>query len=123
MILNMKIERNGHSFSIGKIKKYVSMHLYEKITVSEMAENMQLNASYLNARFKKQTGESLKSYIHRCKIEEASKLLSDNSRKTSDVWTVLAYYDQSHFIRQFKRIMGTTPKQFQDYIRQKKTIE
>ena len=100
------------SASAAGVKDYVVSHLYERISVSEVAESLGMNASYLNSSFKEQTGECITDYIQKQKIDEARRLLSTGGSPISDIWTALGFYDQSHFNRIFKKHTGITPKQF-----------
>ncbi|MDR1463867.1 MAG: AraC family transcriptional regulator [Oscillospiraceae bacterium] len=94
-----------------EVERYVRDHLTGRIRVADIAELLRMNASHLNASFKAATGESITSYIQRQKIELAKRLLATR-RSLADIWTELAYCDQSHFTRQFKRLTGLTPLQY-----------
>lgn len=100
------------SASAEKVKAYVSLHLCERISVAEIAENLGMNASYLNSSFKRQTGNCITDYIQMQKIEEAKMMLTSSEDPLCDIWTGLGYYDQSHFSKIFKRHTGLTPKQY-----------
>lgn len=100
------------SASAEKVKAYVALHLCERITVAEIAENLGMNASYLNSSFKRQTGNCITDYIQTKKIEQAKMMLTSGDDPLSDIWTDLGYYDQSHFSKIFKKHTGYTPKQF-----------
>ena len=100
------------SASATGVKEYVASHLYERISVAEVAESLGMNASYLNSSFKQQTGECITDYIQEQKIEEAKMLLMTCNNSISEIWTDLGYYDQSHFSKIFKKHTGFTPKQY-----------
>ncbi len=96
------------------VSEYIASHINEKISVIEIAAYFEKNPSYLNSKFKENTGVCITEYIQRIKIEEAKKRLINSDSSITEIWTNLAYYDQSHFIRHFKRETGLTPLQFRE---------
>ena len=110
---------NGESVPVGAqalvpaIRRYVEEQLLaqRRIRVSEIAQRLGRGASYLNACFKAEMGESITAYVQRQRIELAKRLLESPGPLT-DIWTELSYYDQPHFNRQFKKATGVTPKEY-----------
>ena len=100
------------SKSASKVAEYVTVHIHERITVRDIARELRLNASYLNASFKKQTGECISSYIQKSKIKKAQEMLKIRKYTITDIWTALGYFDQSHFNKHFKKFTGITPRQY-----------
>ncbi|MGO4696074.1 helix-turn-helix domain-containing protein [Paenibacillus sp. 2TAB26] len=99
---------------IAKCREYIFNHLYDAISISELAELTGLNGTYLSTLFKKETGLTISHFIHQEKIEEAKKLLDFTSESVSTIATRLNYYDQTHFIKSFKKHADFTPKQYRD---------
>ncbi|MCJ8012179.1 helix-turn-helix domain-containing protein [Paenibacillus sp. KQZ6P-2] len=93
-------------------REYIYKHLYEDITVYNLSELTGLNGNYLMQLFKKQTGMTLINYVQKQRVEEAKKLLKITSDTTSSIGSRLRFYDQSHFIRVFKKYTGVTPKKY-----------
>lgn len=50
------------SYKILSCQKYIVNHLYEKLSVSEIAEELHMNISYLSSQFKKETGVNRHEY-------------------------------------------------------------
>ncbi|ULT58734.1 helix-turn-helix domain-containing protein [Neobacillus drentensis] len=93
---------------------YIFNHIYEKITIADLAEIVYLNPAYLSRLFKKELGMPLNDYIQREKVEEAKKLLKDSTHTLPEICSLLNFNDQSYFIKIFKKFTGVTPKQFKN---------
>ncbi|MCL6601261.1 MAG: helix-turn-helix domain-containing protein [Paenibacillus sp.] len=109
-----KSKRKHLSKSIATCQEYIFNHLYENIPMSVLAEKVGLNENYLSQLFKKETGLKITQFIHQEKVEEAKKLLELTSDPITYIATKLNFYDQTHFIKIFKRYTGFTPKQYRN---------
>ena len=98
---------------VQKAASYVAGHLKEKITVGQIAEAMNVNASYLSHEFKRQTGMSLSELIMREKVEEAKRLLRRKRASILEISQQLGFSSQQYFQNVFKKMTGTTPAQYQ----------
>jgi len=114
-----KSNRNKYSKPIHVCQHYIFTHLYEEITLTKLAEIVAINPSYLSTLFKKEVGMSISEYVQSAKVNEAKNLLSYTSYSMSDIASLLNFYDQSHFIRVFKKYTGVTPKQFKNEVPRK----
>ncbi len=65
--------------------------------------------------FKNKTHLTPHAYLMNTKINKAKDLIKKGVA-ISDVYFLLGFFDQSHFIRNFKKIVAATPKQYQDSI-------
>ncbi|WP_340004778.1 AraC family transcriptional regulator [Paenibacillus sp. FSL K6-0276] len=97
--------------------EYIFNHLFQKITFDKLAELTGLNSNYLMNLFKEQTGMTLMNYIQKQRIEEAKKLLHMTNDTISSIGLRLNFYDQSHFIKVFKKYMSMTPKKYRSTIK------
>ena len=91
---------------------YIYDHLYEQILVSDLAEHVELNESYLSVLFKKETGESISDYVRQRRVEAAEGMLRYSDYSYSDIGNILAFCSQSHFISVFRKATGLTPRQY-----------
>ncbi len=67
----------------------------------------------LERKFLKQVGMSPKQLSKVIRLQTALKLLlNQQSERLTDIAYESEYYDQAHFIKDFKDITGTTPNQF-----------
>ncbi len=97
--------------------EYIFNRLYQEITFDKLAELTGLNSNYLMNLFKEQTGMTLMNYIQKQRIEEAKKLLNMTNDKISSIGLRLNFYDQSHFIKVFKKYTGMTPKKYRSTLK------
>ena len=91
---------------------YIIHHISDPIKTEDIAKHLYMSRSYLSTLFKKQYGMTLNDYIHLVKIEKAKELLAGNSKSITLISDYLGYSSSSHFDRVFKKVTGTTPKEY-----------
>ncbi|WP_019638012.1 helix-turn-helix transcriptional regulator [Paenibacillus fonticola] len=107
-------KRNRYSKPINICLDYIFKHLYDKISLADLAQKAALHPHYLSGLFKKEVGCSLRDYIQQTKIEEARSLLMLTDQPISEISTLLNYHDQSYFSKIFKKFTGITPNEFRN---------
>jgi AraC-like DNA-binding protein len=108
-----KAREYRYSDSIAKCHNYIYKHLYKSISLKDLVHHVNLNPSYLSYLFKKEVGMTIRDYIQKIRIEEAMNLMAFTPHTLTEISNLLNFTDQSHFTKVFKKITGTTPKQFQ----------
>lgn len=93
-----------------------AIHLIQHQKVSSMdqlARTLNVSQRYLEIQFKRTVGLSPKTYslIHRFKRME-HHLIKMNAIHWENMSFASEYYDQNHFIRDFKRFTGLTPSAY-----------
>lgn len=97
------------SIIVNRTISFINQNLYANFTNNDIAEYLSISISYLSSHFKAVTGESLKSYILKKKIEEAKQLLIHSNLQINDISYRLNFSSQSHFTKIFKDETGHTP--------------
>lgn len=99
---------------IEKICEMIQLH-NEEINVSEIGEKLNSSQRILQIKFKSATGLTIKKYIKILKFRKSIDQMA-NSNSEGDNLTNIAlnnkYFDQSHFIKDFKDVTKITPKMF-----------
>ncbi len=103
---------NGFSPHLRKVLNYIHIHLYQKITLSELAEEAGIHKDYLASIFKKETGKTIVEYIREERIKNGCELLKKTDLSLQDVAFHLGYEDYSHFSKVFKKQMGISPHKY-----------
>ncbi|MEL6605012.1 MAG: AraC family transcriptional regulator [Cyanobacteria bacterium J06614_10] len=97
---------------IGPTLNYIHNNLDKPLKVPTLAKSAGLSQSHFCRVFKKSVGLSPYRYILSQRIHKAKRLLSETDLDLSEISFRCGFYDQSHFIFQFRRFTGTTPKNY-----------
>jgi AraC-like DNA-binding protein len=97
--------------SIQEAANYIRQHPGLPHRVSDLAARAGLSPRYFTAKFKEQIGQSVQSYITRCRMERARHLLTHAGMSVSEVAGALGYHDIFYFSRQFKQHTGKSPSE------------
>lgn len=90
--------------------EYIKDSLDANITLDELAENSSLSKYHFLRVFKKDIGLTPHHYILTQRIHKAKELVLNGSA-LSEVGLKVGFNDQSHFIRNFRKIYGYSPKE------------
>lgn len=87
-------------------------------SLEDISKNVFLSKYYFIRKFKDSIGMTPHQFLLQEKIRKAQLLLADNLTIV-EVSNVLGFYDQSHFDKCFKKIVGVSPN---DFIKSRVTI-
>lgn len=100
--------------------EYINNHLHESLTLLQISEEVHLTPAYFSALFQRDTGKTLTAYIMQEKIHASCNLLRFSQYSGVEIASYLSFSSHSHFCKQFKSLMGITPKQYRNnYFRNK----
>lgn len=106
-------QKTGQKENIAaRVKALIKADLKTETSRSRLADALNLNADYINRVFKQETGETIKGYTIRKRMERAQQLLKDTDLPISEVAMQVGYDNFSHFIRMFRKATGYTPSQY-----------
>ena len=71
-----------------------------------------MNANYLGQVFKRETGKTFTTYVTDMRIERAKVMLMTGSVSIGGIADAVGFNDYFYFLKTFKRVTGTTPKQY-----------
>ena len=100
----------GHDKPIYKAIRYINDNIMEPISISSLAQTLNMSDTNFCNTFKKVTGVSPKEYITDLKMNRAEEML--RNKNVTEVAYDLGYESISHFISLFKKKYGLTPKQY-----------
>ncbi|NOT64050.1 MAG: helix-turn-helix transcriptional regulator [Acidobacteria bacterium] len=81
----------------------------ERLTTAHIARTVGVHPVYLAQMFRKHFACGVIEYIARRRIAYACRELRNSGVPIADIAIAAGFYDQGHFSRTFKRILGITP--------------
>jgi AraC-like DNA-binding protein len=83
-------------------------------SIDSLRQNIHASRRYVEKLFKNSIGVTPKQYARLIRVKKASIIMLQESfcGQVSTVAAELEYYDQSHFLKDFKSVVGMTPTQF-----------
>lgn len=93
--------------------------IYEKygeslLSVSYIAEELNVSTAYLSSLFKIETGENLVKFITRYRVEKSKELLRQSNMKVSDIAGKVGYINVSYYTSIFRNQVGISPLQYRE---------
>jgi len=98
--------------AVRRVKEHVDAHLSESVDLAQMAGVAGLSVFHFAREFRQATGVTPHCYLTRRRVERAQDLLVNSSMHLSDIASAAGFFDQSHMARHFRKILGTTPREF-----------
>jgi len=95
--------------AVQKAIQYIQRHYHTPVKVSQIAQSIGFNASYLGGLFKKSIGQSLHSYINHYRVNQAENLLISGEFSVTEAAALCGFKDVYHFSKLFKKIKGYPP--------------
>jgi AraC-like DNA-binding protein len=103
-----------HSKHIVLCVDYIYSHIHSRITLKELADQLDLSESYLSKLFVSEVGISISDYIREKKIERAENMLKFSDYDIADIANYFSFSSQSHFTQAFEKQVGLSPKKYRD---------
>jgi YesN/AraC family two-component response regulator len=102
---------NTEKFSpvIQQIIRKVKEYYYEELSLKVLANDFNINSSYLGQLFTKEVGMSFSDYLNKEKNSKAKELILNTNMKINDIARQVGYSDTSYFYRKFKKYYGVSP--------------
>ena len=97
---------------VRRIQKQFEENCAEKCSLSSLAEQHHISASYLCHVFRRETGLSVMDYLQACRLTMAKRLLATTDEPVGEIAGRCGFGDDSNFSRLFRRETGKTPRQF-----------
>lgn len=109
-----RAQRRLPGLTLGRVLDYLNANLTEPVSLGDLARVAHVSRFHFARLFKQTVGETPHRYIIRRRVERAKELLVEGRLSLSEVASSVGFADQSHLNRQFKRLVGITPKEYRE---------
>ena len=109
-----KYSVKDYSPTVQKVIVMIESNLASDLTLSVLANTLNINASYLSTVFKKETGKTVTGYVNEKRIELAQELLKTTNLQVQTIAQYCGIVDVHYFTRLFKKLTGVSPKQYRE---------
>ncbi len=92
--------------------EYMRENISSMITLDDLAKVAGLSVSHYCAMFKQKTMQTPMQLFMSMKIQRACQLLQNKNQPIKEIAYALGFFDQYHFSKVFKQIMGIAPRNF-----------
>lgn len=98
--------------AIAQAVQYIGAHLFEPLSVEQVANAVSLSPSHFSRLFRSTTGFSPHEYIMLHRIDEAKALLQSTTLSVKEIAFRVGYRSEVNFITAFTDKTGASPTQF-----------
>lgn len=109
-----KHSMKNYSAPVQKAIVYIDSDLTADLSLSAIANNLNISPGYLSAIFKKETGQTLTDHVNRKRIKNAMLLLETTKLQIQTIAQYCGIIDMQYFTKMFKKYTGTTPKKYRE---------
>ena len=113
IIWRMEFSREDSNTVIKKAKEYIlNNYTCDELSLSSVAEAINLSATYFSSIFKKDVGTNFVDYLTKIRLDKAKELLCCTSMQVSEIAYKVGFKDYRYFSQIFKKNTGQTPRDF-----------
>lgn len=102
---------------IAETEEILRSEFTEKLTLEMLSRQVDVHPVHLCKYFKKFFGCTISEYIRKLRIEKSLGILLKANVSLTDIAYACGFSDQSHFTRNFKETLGTTPLYYKKMMR------
>ncbi len=94
--------------------EFINANLSEDVSLSEIAETVELSPYHFSRAFKRTTGLTPQQYLMQRRVELAKHLLTKIELPIVEISAQVGFKNQSHFTTFFRRLTSMTPKAWRE---------
>jgi len=108
---------NRSSIKVRRALDFIGKEFGTRITVQMVADEAELSPGRVSHLVKEFTGRTVLQIVQQVRVRHAQQLLEQTSKSCTEIAYEVGFGDQSYFIKHFKRLTGTTPARYRQFLR------
>lgn len=116
-LLMQNANTNAVNAPIEAAKHIIKFNYSTDLTLTKLADRLNLNPTYFSRLFKEKTGMSPKQYILKIRMDRAKELLSHTQYTVKEISNSVGFPDSLYFSRLFKKYEGQSPLTYRQNIK------
>lgn len=112
LLLEDRVKTEKFSQLTQKIISYINKNLSAKITLADISEMTHFSTVYCDTVFGNEVGQPIIDFLISRRIEQAKKLLMDQTIPLQKLSALVGFEDYNYFSRVFKRRVGISPSTY-----------
>ena len=97
--------------------RYLTSNYPRRIKISDLADYIGVDRSYLTKSFREQYHVSPQEYLISLRMDQAQFLLENTGKSVTDIAAEVGYPDSLAFSKSFKQRFGASPSEYRQYIK------
>ena len=94
--------------------EYVNENYREDISLTQVADTLNISPQYLSTSFKASVGVSFTEYVNSLRLKEGMRLVRETHCSVAEIAAQVGYNSAQYFISRFKAAYGVTPAKFRE---------
>lgn len=118
---NKRVQRKS---TINQIICYIRENFSDSgLGLGKISVEFDMSEGYLSSIFKEGAGINFGEFLEQIRIETACRLLNEEGHSISDIAQQVGYNSIQSFRRAFKRVMGLSPREYRDDIKENHCLD
>lgn len=88
---------------------YIEENYCRNISLSDIAEAINVNSSYLSRLFKNDTGQNIIEYLNKIRMDKAASLIDEGKYSLKEISYKVGIQNYNYFFKLYKKYFGITP--------------
>ncbi|NLT57437.1 MAG: helix-turn-helix transcriptional regulator [Clostridiales bacterium] len=101
-----------HAEAVQRMQAHIAEHLFEKITLADLARASRFSPWYAHRLFSQRVGRTPADYIRRLRLSKSALRLRDEPGKIADIAFEMGFESVDGYQRAFARAFGCNPRTY-----------